>query len=172
MVFKITFYHWKYFFGTVVGLKAAKTKQDVTHHQELITLIQILVQSFQEANSDMIKQTLSYINQLNERFFLYSKPFFRQVLFVPFLEFFMDLNLSGLHDAIKEELLEQMVKMILVDTPSFQQQFLSYYINKKQSTRPFLEPLAPYLSRINDAQTCLEYLNAFINDVRYYSTCV
>ena len=115
LVFKIPFYHWKYFFGT-------SNNTSDTHHQALIGLIQILVKSFQETNSDVIKQTLSHLDALNERFFLYSKPFFRQVLCVPFLEFFFDICLSGSHDCLKEEIMEQMSKMMLVDLASFRNQ--------------------------------------------------
>jgi hypothetical protein len=112
LVFKIPFYHWKYFFGTC-------NNNTHTHHEALVGVIQILVKSFQETNSDVIRQTISHLDALNDRFFLYSKPFFKQVLRVPFLEFFFDISLSGSHDSLREEILEQMAKMMLVDLDQF-----------------------------------------------------
>ena len=137
-VFKILFYHWRYFFGSTLKVylgtptlsSPPKTKsvshsplqEGASHSETFVQLIQILVKAFSETETEFLSQSLSHLSRLNDRFFLYSKPFFQQVLLGPFVGFFLDILVSGNHDLVREEILEHLVKLVLVDKSRFQKE--------------------------------------------------
>lgn len=79
----------------------------------------IFGRSLQEKNVDIVKQTIKNLNTLNDRYFLFSKAFFRRHIFCPLIEILFGVVTFGSHKIIQDEIWDLMVSMIKHDTLFF-----------------------------------------------------
>ena len=115
LVFNLLFNHWKFFTGSRVNDLGSNDNVS----EEFLESMKIFGRSLQEKNVDTVKQIIKNLNTLNERNFLFAKPFFRRHLFFPFIEILFGLVASGSHSIIQEDIFDLMVSMIKHDTLFF-----------------------------------------------------
>ena len=104
--------HWKYFCGS-------KGNKDEGLSEDFFIAMGIFGQSLQEKNIDIVKQGIKNLNLLNDRYYLFSKPFFRRELYFPFIKILFGVVTSGSHSILQDEIWEIMVAMIKHDTLFF-----------------------------------------------------
>ncbi|KAI8813640.1 armadillo-type protein [Cladochytrium replicatum] len=167
LIFKILLNNMTYFLGSNIQRLSGKSRASQLHEPELMALIQIMAQSFNYSNIDVIRQDLDALDTLQARCALYQKEYFQANILLPMMELLFDVLLRKSHEIVREEIIQCLSSMVTAElsrfheviVPTFVQKKCQGYMSSEQTTM-----LASYLYRISDLHTATENINLFLID--------
>ncbi|KAL5039630.1 hypothetical protein RTP6_006771 [Batrachochytrium dendrobatidis] len=172
MLYRILLNHWRYFFNARVGIALGGDPTDCKNETEFMAIIQIFMLSFQGTHVDMIKQTMTIFEQLNEKCRLFSRPVFVQNIAPSIIKCVLDILLQKTLELLRDDLIQFMGNIVTAD-PSvvYSKVVTHFFIEKcKSFTKEQQNMLGSRLENIKDLESSKEGFGLFIKEYAYFQS--
>eukprot|EP00794_Sanderia_malayensis_P009373 gene9373-10360_t len=127
LLHQLLLHNWRFFFKADVLSKMAG--QDTLHHEDLfISIIKEIGEALMDTDITLFKKSLEILQNLNERYKLYSKPVFQSKMLPTFLHVLLNLLVSQTHDLLKEDIILTIHSMASIDLANFNAEFMQRYL--------------------------------------------
>ncbi|ESO05119.1 hypothetical protein HELRODRAFT_111555 [Helobdella robusta] len=169
-------HNWKFFFPSTLLAAAAKSSDQLnnqsasfTREQYFSGIMQALGQSFLQTDVELFRHNLSILESLNDRFKLYEKPAFKNILLSDFLSVLLHTLFNKSHDLLRDDITTAIFNMAATDFEYFYSTFVVRFLATVElSSDVQKQRLLIALQREKDLPTFSKNLENFVNDLRYY----
>ncbi|XP_013401009.1 exportin-6-like [Lingula anatina] len=183
LLYIILLHNWRYFFKpgvvnarssiqTAAIAATSKQNEQVEHQPQFISILQAFGQSFLQPDIGIFRQNLEYLEELNEKWKLYQKNIFKEVMLFQFLNVFIQVLIHRSHDLLQEEIGITIYNMAAVDFDKFYSAFLPQFLNGTEGLDENQRTiLAQNFEVDKDLPTFTQNVHRLVNDLRYYRLC-
>jgi len=172
LLYHTLLHNWNFFFkSSLKSLNHLNNNgaEEVENKNAFLGVMKAFGQSFLQPDIAVFSQNISSLEQLNNKWKLYSKNVFKETLLAEFLSVFLKVLVHKSHNLLKEEIATAIFNMGSTDFPAFFgrfiPQFLSGVENLDDNQRQIL---SESFKADNDMPSFVSNLDRFINDLRYY----
>ena len=173
LLYHTLLYNWNLFFKS--NLKSfhnnnADIKEaDIENRDVFLGVMKALGHSFLQPDITVYRQNIASLEQLNQKWRLYSKSIFKEVLLADFLSVFLQALIAKSHNLLKDEIGTALYNMSSTDFTVFFTKFIpQFLIGVEHLDNNQKQILAEGFKPDTDLPSFLSNLDRFINDLRYY----
>ena len=172
LLFHTLLHNWNFFFKS--NLKAfhnnnGQNSDDMEHREAFLGVMKAFGQSFMQTDIAVFSQNVASLEQLNQKWRLYTKPVFKKNLLADFLSVFLRALIAKTHNLLKEEIGTAVYNMSSTDFPVFFGTFIPQFLSGvEQLDDNQRQILADSFQPVTDLPSFQGGLDRFINDLRYY----
>ena len=172
LLYSTLLHNWNFFFKS--NLKAFHNNNrdvgDVMEHKEVfLSVMKAFGHSFLQPDIAVFSQNVASLEQLNQKWRLYSKSVFKTELLADFLSVFLRALIAKSHNLLKEEIGAAVYNMSSTDFPVFFGKFIPQFLaGVEQLDDNQRQILSEGFHPDTDLPSFQANLDRFINDLRYY----
>ena len=172
LLYHTLLHNWNFFFRS--NLKTfhnnnAAAGDSMEHREAFLSVMRAFGQSFLQTDITVFSQNVASLEQLNQKWRLYSKPVFKENLLAEFLSVFLQALLAKSHNLLKEEIGAAVYNMSSTDFPVFFGKFIPQFLSGlEQLDDNQRHILSESFRPDTDLPSFQANLDRFITDLRYY----
>ncbi|XP_067938254.1 exportin-6-like [Watersipora subatra] len=165
--------NWKYFYESSVikTFGTVNPSEPLSHQQEFVSILSSYGQSFLQPDISIFKHNLESLEKLNNKWKLYHKTIFLEMMMSQFLNVLLQALVVKSHDLLQDDIIHAIYNMAYVDFGMFYNKFIPAFLkevgtidlHQKETLRQNLSP------QHKDLPTFASSMQRMVNDLRYYT---
>lgn len=169
----ILLYNWRYFFKTNVITSLGEAGHETLQNEQHFTkIMEAFGHSFLQPDIRIFKQNLGALENLNNKWKLYHKVYFKTVMLGQFMNVLLQTLISKSHDLLHEEIVLTIYNMASVDFISFYSNFLHRFLTTSENLDANQKiALLQNFKHETDLPSFTQNVQRFVSDLRYYCIC-
>ncbi|XP_055948034.1 exportin-6-like isoform X2 [Argiope bruennichi] len=173
LLHKILLHNYRYFFKVnVVNSLGESGNEKIENEQHFTKIMEAYGQSFLQPDIVLFKQNLISLETLNNKWKLYYKGYFKSVMLFQFLSVLLKTLIYKTHNLLRDEIINTIYNMALVDFNSFYTVFLPQFLqNMENLDANQKSALLRNFKHDTDLHSFAESIQRFVSDLRYYCLC-
>ncbi|GFQ82242.1 exportin-6 [Trichonephila clavata] len=173
LLHKILLHNYRYFFKVnVVNTLGESGNEKIENEQHFTKIMEAYGQSFLQPDINLFKQNLLSLETLNNKWKLYYKGYFKNIMLFQFISVLLNALICKSHNLLREEIINTIYNMALVDFNCFYTIFLPRFLQNMENLDANQKAtLLRNFRHDTDLHSFAESVQRFVSDLRYYCLC-
>lgn len=168
LVDKILYFRWNYFFGSKLSPTTAMSA--TIHLDSFYSLFKVLIQSYKSGDTDIVRQNIIAINNLNSQWKLFENEYFKRSLFADFFVILLRALQSESEGALQEDLQFQLQILILADSDLVKERIVPEFLNTLHISTDQKNILHRQFYSLYHGEETSEVLHSIICDLNFFES--
>ncbi|XP_023226318.1 exportin-6-like [Centruroides sculpturatus] len=173
LLYQILVNNWRFFFKSDIVSNLSRPGNDTIENIDYFTkIMEAYGQTFLQHDITLFRQNLQALENLNNKWKLYHKTLFKNLMINQFLNVLLQALIYKSHELLYDDICITIYNMASVNFENFYTVFLPHFLENcsglDNSQKSILGQNFKYEK---DLPTFTQILHRFINDLRYYHLC-
>lgn len=172
LLYEILLNNWRFFFPATILCHMDDLDEPIENQEEFTAIMMAFGHAFLQSDLTIFKKNIEYLESLNAKHKLYSKPQFKSIMLYQFLHLLLQVLIQQSHGLLQEEICCCIYNMAAIDFNMFHTRFMADFLQRCDGiTTEQRAEIASNYKPDEDLPTFVSNIRQFSNDLRYYMIC-